>query len=70
MSEDFIIEPQDEYPHYPPPAVTNFNESVYVMAYDQVHRVGGWMRLGNRFNEGHAELAVCLYLPGGKIYDL
>ena len=67
MSEDFIIEPQDEYPHYPPPAVKNFNESVYVMAYDQAHRVGGWMRLGNRFNEGHAELAVCLYLPGGKI---
>jgi hypothetical protein len=67
MSEDFIIEPQDEYPHFPPPSVTNFNESVYVMAYDQASRVGGWMRLGNRFNEGHAELAVCLYLPDGKI---
>jgi hypothetical protein len=37
------------------------------MAYDKVSHVGGWMRLGNRFNEGHAELGVCLYLPGGKI---
>ena len=25
------------------------------------------MRLGNRVNEGHAELSVCLYLPGGRI---
>jgi hypothetical protein len=25
------------------------------------------MRLGNRVNEGHAELSVCLYLPDGRI---
>ncbi|MGH8598193.1 MAG: DUF7064 domain-containing protein, partial [Gammaproteobacteria bacterium] len=28
---------------------------------------GGWMRLGNRVNEGYAELSVCLYLPDGRV---
>jgi hypothetical protein len=27
----------------------------------------GWMRLGNRVNEGYAELSVCLYLPDGRV---
>jgi hypothetical protein len=29
--------------------------------------VGGWFRLGNRPNEGQAEMSVCLYLPGGRV---
>ncbi len=29
--------------------------------------MGGWMRLGNRVNEGYAELSVCLYLPDGRV---
>ena len=38
-----------------------------MVAVDGPHRTGGWMRLGNRVNEGYAELSVCLYLPDGRI---
>ena len=30
-------------------------------------KVGGWFRIGNRPNEGYAEISVCLYLPGGRV---
>jgi hypothetical protein len=60
------LEPRDELPHEPD-AAENFNESVYANAFDPVKRVGGWMRLGNRVNEGYAELSVCLYLPDGRV---
>ncbi len=63
---DFIMRPEDEFTHAPGPEV-NFNESVYTNGFDTRTRVGGWMRLGNRVNEGHAELSVCLYLPDGRI---
>jgi hypothetical protein len=63
---DFIIRPHDELPH-PAGPESNFNESVYVNGFDTKTGVGGWMRLGNRVNEGHAELSVCLYLPGGRV---
>ena len=63
---DFIIQAEDEYPHMPG-SETNFNESVYLNGFDPRTRFGGWMRLGNRINEGHAELSVCLYLPDGRI---
>lgn len=36
-------------------------------AFDHAQRLGGWMRLGNRVNEGYAELSVCLYLPDGRV---
>jgi hypothetical protein len=62
----FIMLPQHESPHQPDASV-NFNESVYTNAFDTTSPVGGWMRLGNRVNEGYAELSVCLYLPDGRI---
>jgi hypothetical protein len=58
--------PEDEHPHQPT-AEGHFNESVYCNGFDQRTGAGGWMRLGNRVNEGHAELSVCLYLPDGRI---
>jgi hypothetical protein len=60
------LEPQDEYPHAVDEAV-NFNESVYASGWDAEAKMGGWMRLGNRVNEGYAELSVCLYLPDGRV---
>jgi hypothetical protein len=60
------MEHTDEYTHRPD-ELTNFNESVYVNGFDPRTRVGAWMRLGNRVNEGYAELSVVLYLPGGRI---
>lgn len=62
----FRLDPADEYTHRPGPEI-NFNESVYVNAFDDRTGAGGWMRLGNRVNEGRAELSVCLYLPDGRI---
>lgn len=65
-SDDFRLSPRDEYPH-PAGPEPNFNESVYVNSFDDESGVGGWMRLGNRVNEGRAELSVVLYLPDGRI---
>lgn len=56
----------DEFTHTPD-ASPNFNESVYVNGFEPQRRFGGWMRIGNRINEGHAEAQVCLYLPDGRI---
>lgn len=64
--EGLRLEPADEYPHAPDDAV-NFNESVYASGWDAGGKMGGWMRLGNRVNEGYAELSVCLYLPDGRV---
>jgi hypothetical protein len=66
MTAGFRLDPQDEYPH-PPTSEPNFNESVYVNAFDDRTGMGGWMRLGNRVHERHAELSVCLYLPDGRL---
>lgn len=60
------LEPQDEYTHVPD-AASNYNESMYFNVFDPKKRIGGWFRLGNRPNEGHAEMSVCLYLPGGRV---
>lgn len=62
----YALSPADEFPHVPT-AETHFNESVYMNAFDPQRRMGGWMRIGNRVNEGYAELSVCLYLPDGRI---
>src|SRR5690606_37563358 len=58
--------PQDEYTHDPEP-VSNYNESVYLSAFDTPTGIGAWMRLGNRVNEGHAEMSICVYLPDGTV---
>ena len=60
------LEPQDEYTHVPD-AASNYNESMYFNVFDPKTQVGGWFRIGNRPNEGYAEMSVCLYLPGGRV---
>jgi len=60
------MEPQDEYMHALEEA-SNFNESMYFNVYDPTERIGGFLRLGNRANEGYAELTTCLYLPDGRV---
>jgi len=59
------LERSDEYMH-PGPEPT-FNESMYFNLYDPAAELGGFVRLGNRPNEGHAEMTVCLYLPDGRV---
>ena len=45
---------------------SNWNESRYVDFWDSQQRLGGWFRIGNRVNEGHAEMSACLNLPDGR----
>jgi hypothetical protein len=59
-------EPADEYMHTLGPE-PNFNESMYFNVYDPKPDVGAWFRLGNRANEGYAEMTVCIYLPSGVV---
>ena len=40
---------------------------MYFNFFDRARSLGGFVRLGNRANEGHAELTVCLYLPDGRV---
>ena len=60
------LDPEDEYMHTLESA-TNFNESMYFNVYDPTSGVGGFLRLGNRANEGYAELTTCIYLPDGRV---
>lgn len=60
------LEPQDEYMHELESAET-FNESMYFNVYDPRADLGGWFRLGNRANEGYAEMTTCLYLGGETV---
>jgi hypothetical protein len=60
------LEPQDEFPHDPGDA-KNYNESMYFNVFDPEKKTGGWFRIGNRPNEGYAEISVCIYLPDGRV---
>lgn len=48
-------------------SASNWNESRYIDFFDPVQRLGGWFRLGNRPNEGRAEVSACLNLPNGHV---
>src|SRR5579883_3284696 len=60
------IEAHDDYMH-PLGPEQNFNESVYFNFFDRARGIGGFVRMGNRANEGYAEMTVCLYLPDGRV---
>ncbi len=62
----FVIKPEDDFMH-PDEGKENYNESMYFNLIDPDQKIGGWFRLGNRVNEGRAEMSCCVYLPGGKI---
>ena len=61
-----VLLEQDDLMH-PNTGESNFNESAYYNFFDRQQRLGGFIRLGNRANEGYAEMTVCLYLPDGTI---
>jgi len=56
----------DDYMH-PNTGESNFNESAYYNFFDRHQKAGGFVRLGNRANEGYAEMTTCLYLPDGSV---
>ena len=59
------VKPDDDYTH-PLGPEENFNESVYFNFFDREHNRGGFIRLGNRANEGYAEMTVIVYNPDGS----
>jgi hypothetical protein len=60
------LDPSDEYQHELGPE-PNFNESMYINTFDPSHGLGAWFRMGNRANEGYAEMTICVYLPDGRV---
>ncbi len=60
------IQPNDDYTH-PLGPEENFNESMYFNFFDRGRGYGGFLRIGNRANEGYAEMTLGLYLPSGEV---
>lgn len=60
------LDAADEYQHTPE-AAANYNESMYFDLFDITRGVSGWFRIGNRPNERHAEMTVCVHLPDGRV---
>ncbi len=60
------IQAKDEFTH-PLGPEKNFNESTYYNFFDRSGGYGGFLRIGNRPNEGYPEVTLCLYLPGGEV---
>ena len=59
------IKPEDDYTHELGPE-ENFNESVYFNFFDAQQNRGGFIRMGNRANEGYAEMTVIVWNPDGS----
>ncbi len=60
------LHPEDDYMH----AVSghpSHNESMFFNFFDEQQGMGGFVRIGNRPNEGHAEMTFCVFLPGGEL---
>ncbi|MDH5736874.1 MAG: hypothetical protein OEZ23_01125 [Gammaproteobacteria bacterium] len=60
------IKPEDDYTH-PLGPEENFNESVYFNFFDRHSQRGGFIRMGNRANEGYAELTIIIYNSDGSV---
>src|SRR3989304_8849270 len=60
------IQAKDEHRH-PVGGEKHFNESMYFNFFDRGQGRGVFLRIGNRANEGYAEVTLCLYLPGGEV---
>lgn len=60
------IQPEDDYTH-PLGPEKNFNESMYFNFFDNRAERGGFLRIGNRANEGYAEVTLTIYQPDGTV---
>ena len=59
------IKAEDDYTHELGPE-PNFNESVYFNFFDPSLNRGGFVRMGNRANEGYAEMTSIVWNPDGS----
>lgn len=60
------LRPDDEFMHVAT-ADSSFNESMMFNFFDSTAGVGGFVRIGNRVNERHAEVTLCVFLPDGSL---
>jgi hypothetical protein len=56
----------DEKTHAPSSEM-DFNESMYLNYFDDTERIGGFLRVANRPNEGFAEVTSTTFLPDGSV---
>lgn len=57
---------EDDFMH-PVSGDSSHNESMFFNFFDVSQQLGGFVRIGNRVNERHAEMTLCLFLPGGEL---
>jgi len=57
---------QDDFMH-PVSEDPSHNESMFFNFFDAGQQIGGFVRIGNRINEGHAEMTFCMFLPNGDV---
>ena len=62
------LDPQDDLLHTAD-ADVNYNESRYYNFFDAPTGLGGWVRMGNRPNQGYAEMTR-LPVPAGRARGL
>lgn len=60
------LSPIDDFMH-PVSDHASHNESMFFNFFDNERQLGGFVRIGNRVNERHAEMTVCLFLPNGEV---
>jgi hypothetical protein len=58
--------PDDDFMH-PASQDPSFNESMFFNFFDTRQGLGGFVRIGNRVNERHAEMTFCVFLPSGEL---
>ena len=61
------IKPEDDFTH-PLGPEKNFNESVYFNFFDPKKATGGFIRMGNRANEGYAEMTIMIFCADGSVF--
>jgi hypothetical protein len=61
------VKPEDDYTH-PLGPEENFNESVYFNFFDRDKSRGGFIRMGNRANEGYAEMTIIVFNADGSVF--
>ncbi len=59
LPEDDFMHPLSEHPQH--------NESMFFNFFDIRQGLGGFVRIGNRANEHHAEMTFCVFLPEGDV---
>src|SRR5262245_55080279 len=59
------VKPEDDYTH-PLGPEPNFTESVSFNFFDRQQNRGGFVRIGNRANEGYAEMTMIVYNADGS----